>query len=86
LYTSDNDNDGIASKLQTAFLAQELNQARFSPSLQAEKQLPAGPPFEDIGPVHVLSPQPKRRKNTFAVLTDKEHLSQAKMLRQKLLV
>jgi hypothetical protein len=39
--------------------------------------------FEDISPVPTLNPVPRWKKKTAAVLTDKEHLNQAKLRRQK---
>jgi hypothetical protein len=52
-----------------------------SAPLEAENQPQAGPSFEDITPVPILNPPPKQRKKTAAVLTDKEHLIQAKIHR-----
>jgi hypothetical protein len=66
---------------QTSTKAQESK--AFSPSLHAGSQPQAAPSFEDINVVPILDPLPKRRKRTRAVLTENEHLSQAKMLRHK---
>jgi hypothetical protein len=79
-----NDNDGT-DKYKSSDRGSLLGtkSSRSSSSLQAGNQPQAGPSFGVIGPVSISDPLLKRRKRTTAVLTDKEHLHQAKLLRQK---